>query len=108
VPFGCTVWYHRPLAIMLLGLAYRTGVPWNESSYSNPEFDRLLTQAEGIIDVTKRREVIGQLERIMQEDGPLVQPVWRNNFTFMDKRVKGFTMHPTRYIFGNKLAIEAA
>jgi peptide/nickel transport system substrate-binding protein len=108
VPFGCTLWGDRPLAIMLLGLAYRTGVPWNESSYANPEFDKLLTQAEGMIDVTKRREVILQLERIMQEDGPLVQPVWRNNFTFMDKRVKGFTMHPSRYIFGNKLAIESA
>jgi len=32
---------------MVLGLAYRTGTPWNESSYSNPEFDKLLTQAEG-------------------------------------------------------------
>ncbi len=107
VPFGCTVWYHRPLAIMLLGLAYRTGVPWNESNYANPEFDKLLTEAEGTLDVGKRRGLIGQIERIMQEDGPLVQPVWRSNFTFMDKKVKGFTMHPTRYIFGNKLALEA-
>jgi peptide/nickel transport system substrate-binding protein len=28
VPFGTTQWYHRPLGIMNLGLAYRTGVPW--------------------------------------------------------------------------------
>ena len=27
VPFGCTIWYHRPLGVMLLNLAYRTGVP---------------------------------------------------------------------------------
>ena len=31
VPFGATIWYHRPLAMMILGLGYRTGVPWNES-----------------------------------------------------------------------------
>jgi peptide/nickel transport system substrate-binding protein len=43
----------------------------------------------------------------MQEDGPLVQPLFRNNFTFMDKRVKGFTMHPTTYVFGNELGVEA-
>lgn len=108
VPVGFTVWYHRPLGIMALGLAYRTGVPWNESSYSNPEFDRLLTKAEGILDVDKRREVMAQLEKIMQEDGPIVQPVWEDLYTFIDKKVKGFSMHPSGYIFGNELSIEEA
>jgi peptide/nickel transport system substrate-binding protein len=32
-------------------------------------------------------EIIGQLEKIMQEDGPLVQPLWRSLFTYYDKRV---------------------
>ena len=90
-----------------LWLAYRSGVPWNETEYANPEFDKLLSQAEGILDATERQKVLAQIEQIMQEDGPLVQPVWRNNFTFMAKQVKGFTMHPSKYIFGNKLAIES-
>ena len=30
VPFGFTEWTHRPLGFMVLALAYRTGVPWNE------------------------------------------------------------------------------
>ncbi len=107
VDFGATNWYHRPLGIMNLGLAYRTGVPWNESDYSNPEFDRLLTKAEGILDVDERREVMCELETIMQEDGPIVQPLWRSVFTFFDKRVKGFAMHPTGYVFGTELALEA-
>ena len=46
VPFGFTSWTHRPLGFMVLGLAYRTGVPWNESRYANPEFDAILTKAE--------------------------------------------------------------
>jgi peptide/nickel transport system substrate-binding protein len=107
VPFGFTTWAHRPLGVMSLALAYRTGVPWNESKYSNPEFDRILTMAEGTIDVTARRELMVQLERILQDDGPIVQPVWRAIFTFMDKRVQGFKVHPTLYIFGNQLAITA-
>jgi peptide/nickel transport system substrate-binding protein len=43
----------------------------------------------------------------MQEDGPIVQPLWRSVFTYYDKKVKGFHMHPTNYIFGEELAIEA-
>ena len=107
VPFGFTSWTHRPLGVMVLGLAYRANVPWNESSYDNPEFDRLLTKAEGILDVEARREVMGELETIMQEDGPIVQPLWRSSFTAMDKRVKGFEMHPTNYLFANEWAIES-
>ena len=106
-PFGATYWWHRPLGVMVLGLAYRSGVPWNESGYSNPEFDELLAKAEGTVDVEERREVMVELEKILQEDGPLVQPIWVGGFTFYDKRVKGFKMHPTNYVFGNQLAIES-
>jgi len=107
VPFGFTTWAHRPLGIMSLALAYRSGGPWNESKYSNPEFDRLLTQAEGSLDVAARREIMARLETILQEDGPIVQPVWRAIFTFHDKRVQGFKPHPALYIFGHQLAIQA-
>ena len=107
VPFGYTLWYHRPLGIMVLGLAYRSGAPWNESGYANAEFDKLLNQAEGTLDVDKRREVMAKICEIMQEDGPIVQPVWRSVFTFYDKRVMGFRMHPSNYIFGEELAIQA-
>lgn len=107
VPFGFTSWTHRPLGFMVLGLAYRSGVPWNESHYANPEFDKLLTKAEGTLDIDTRREIVGQLEKIMQEDGPIAQPLWRSVYTGYDKRVKGFELHPTYYIFGEELAIES-
>ena len=107
IPFGFTTWTHRPLAVMTLGLAYRTGGAFNESGYSNPEFDRLLGEAEGTLNVDRRREIIGRLEAIMQEDGPIVQPVWRTVQTGYDKRVLGFRMHPSQYIFGEQLAVSA-
>jgi peptide/nickel transport system substrate-binding protein len=107
VPFGFTSWVHRPLGFMVLGLAYRTGVPWNESGYSNAEFDEILTQAEGTLDLEARRELIGKLETIMQEDGPIIQPLWRKMFQPMDKKVKGYSMHPTRYYFMEEYAVES-
>jgi peptide/nickel transport system substrate-binding protein len=107
VPFGYTSWAHRPLGFMVLGLAYRTGVPWNETAYSNPKFDEILGKAEGTLDIEARRELIGQLQEIMQEDGPIAQSIWRKLFWPMDKRVKGFQLHPTRYLFCEELGIEA-
>jgi peptide/nickel transport system substrate-binding protein len=107
VPFGFTEWTHRPLGFMVLALAYRTGVPWNESAYSNAKFDELLTKAEGTIDIAARSEILGELEKIMQEDGPISQPLWRSVYAAYDKKVQGFAVHPTLYIFGETLAIEA-
>ncbi|HEX4765470.1 MAG TPA: ABC transporter substrate-binding protein [Lichenihabitans sp.] len=108
VPFSITIWYHRPLCTMLLGLGYRSGAAWNESGWSNKEFDDLLTQADGILDLDKRKAIVAKLEQIMLEDGPLVQPVFRNVFTFMDKRVVGFYAHPSNYFFGWKIGLEQA
>jgi len=107
VPFGFTSWTHRPLGFMVLGLAYRSGVPWNESHYANADFDAKLTQAEGILDIDARREVMAELETIMQEDGPIVQPLWRAIYNVSDTRVQGYIMHPTSYIFGETLAIDS-
>lgn len=107
VPFGFTTWAHRPLGVMTYSLAYRTGGSWNESHFSDPEFDSLLAEAEGTLDVEKRRAVMAKLEAIMVADGPIVQPVWRATITFMDKKVQGFQMHPTGYINAKSLAVSA-
>jgi peptide/nickel transport system substrate-binding protein len=107
VPFGFIGWAHRPLGIMTLGLAYRTGQSWNESHYSNPEFDRLLTEAEGMLDMEKRRDVMAKLEAMLQEEGPIVQPVWNKIFQVFDKKIKGASAHPSLYVFCNEMAVAA-
>ncbi|MES1153166.1 MAG: ABC transporter substrate-binding protein [Dongia sp.] len=108
VEFGFTTWTHRPLGIMVLGLAYRTGVPWNESNYSNPKFDELLSKAEGILDVEKRKVVMKEIEELMDEDGPIALPLWRAIFQPFDKRLKNFTPHPTEYYFCEEYYYENA
>ena len=103
--FAYTPWTHRPLGTMVLDLAYRTGVPWNESHYANPKLDALLDKADATVDVAKRKLIMKDIEELMQEDGPIVQPVWRAVFTGVNKRVKGFKMHPTLYLFAEEWSV---
>lgn len=105
VPFGFTTWAHDSLGSIILGLAYRSGATWNESGYSNPEFDRLLSTAEATLDLEQRREVMAEIERLMQEDGPIVQPVWASVFAAHRERVKGFVLNPSRAIFADEIAL---
>jgi peptide/nickel transport system substrate-binding protein len=107
IPVGLTSWAHRPLGIMNIGLAFRSGAPWNESGYSNPDFDRLLAQAESVADPVERRKLMEPIERILQQDGPIIQATWRKQATFYAKTVGGFSMHPSQYIFAKNLWLRA-
>ena len=96
-PWGYTAWTHRPLGTMVLGLAYRKGVPWNEVAYDNPAFDAALDDAEGTLDVNERKKKMALCEKILQDDAIIPQPFWRSVFKATNKRVKGFQTHPTLY-----------
>ncbi len=94
-PFSSTEWNMRPLGVQVLNLAYRSGEAWNEAGFANEEFDRLLDQANGIADADERREVMAQLQQIMQDEGVLIQPYWRSLYRNLRPNVHGAEMHPT-------------
>ncbi len=94
-PFSATEWAMRPLGVQVLNLAYRSGVDWNEAAFSNAEFDRLLDRANGIADADARREVMAQLQKIMQDEGVIILPYWRSTFRNMRPGIVNAEMHPT-------------
>ena len=96
-PFGFTGWTHRPLGVMVLNLGYRSGVPWNESRYDNPEFDKALDAASGVLDVAERTKKMEKVEQILQQDAVIVQPLWRSIITAGSDKVHNYVMHPTNY-----------
>ena len=101
--FGFTAWTHRPLGVMVLNLAYRSGVPWNETHYHNPEFDKVLDQASATLDVDKRRTYMAKLEKMLQDDAIIAQPLWRSVFAASNGRVQNYHLHPTIYHQLNKV-----
>ncbi|MDH3451852.1 MAG: ABC transporter substrate-binding protein, partial [Gammaproteobacteria bacterium] len=96
-PWGYTAWTHRALGTMVLGLAYRKGVPWNECAYDNPAFDKALDEAEATLDVNERKKKMAVCQKIIQDDAIIPQPFWRTVYKATSKRVKGHATHPTLY-----------
>jgi peptide/nickel transport system substrate-binding protein len=106
-PMGFVAWAHRPLGFMVLSLGFRGGVPWNPTGFADKEFDELLNQAEATLDIEERKTIMAELEKIMQERGPIAQPIWEDTVTAATKSVRGFTMHPAKFFFCEELGIEA-
>lgn len=91
--FSSTNWNHRPLGTQVLGLAYRSGVAWNEFGWSNSEFDALLDEANSLADADARRVVMGKMQAIIIEEGVTIQPYWRSLYRHTKPGFVGTDMH---------------
>jgi len=94
-PFSSTNWNMRPLGVQVLALAYRSGEAWNEAAFNNAEFDSLLSEALSIANADERREVMAKIEKIMQDEGVIIQPYWRSLYRHAKKSIVNSDMHPT-------------
>ena len=94
-PYSMTNWNMRPLGIQVIAIAYRTGEAWNESAYSDPEFDKKVGEALSISDPEKRKTVMGDIEKMLQDSGVIIQPYWRKLYNSSMPYVKNHGMHPT-------------
>lgn len=93
-PLSMTNWNMRPLGVQVLALAYRTGEAWNESAWSNPEWDAKLNAALSVADAAKRKEMMKDIEQILQDSGIIIQPYWRKLYNHSATAVKNHGMHP--------------
>lgn len=112
VDLGITPWTHRPLGTMVLNLGYigdseGKPVPWNESRWVDEEFDTLLAEANGTVDVDKRREIFCQLEQIQMDRGSIGIAWWQNIWMVYKNNVKDVPGHPTLYMLFNGVWKEA-
>jgi peptide/nickel transport system substrate-binding protein len=94
-PLSTTDWNMRPLGVQVLALAYRSGEAWNETAYSNPEFDAKLEKALAVPDPNDRRVVMKELETILQDSGIIIQPYWLALYNHATAQVRNYGMHPT-------------
>jgi peptide/nickel transport system substrate-binding protein len=84
---------------MLLPLLLSTNVPPqnNQSYYSNPEVDRLLTASESELDEEARTEMLKEVQRIVSEDQPMMFFEHFKWFLPMSTSLAGYTLSPLWY-----------
>lgn len=92
-PHSATQWNARPLGVQVLALAYKGGVPWNETAYADAEFDALLDQALATPDADARRVIMAKIEKNLRDSGVIIQPFWRSLYRSFREGVNGFEMH---------------
>lgn len=68
-PFCVSYWGSNTTEDQALSIAYQTGAAWNDTYWSNAEFDKLLADARSELDDAKRKTIYRKATSIVQEDG---------------------------------------
>ena len=92
-PYSSTNWNHRPLAVQVWALAYRSGEAWNEFAWSNSEFDDMLTEALATPDLEARKGIVAKMAALVKDEGVTIQPYWRSLYNHTRGGLEGGDMH---------------
>ncbi len=75
-PWCAVFWGGRPTEDMMFSTAYAKGAPWNDTYWDNARFNELLVSARAELDQAKRREMYGEMQRLVRDDGGVVVPMF--------------------------------
>lgn len=98
IPVGVTEWAHRGSASEILNSAYRTGVNWNASHWSNPTFDKTLDQLDATVDLTQRKQIMQKLEKTLTDEVPTIIAYHRTSPRAYSQRVQNLQPDPNRFL----------
>ncbi len=92
--FGITEWGARATPNTYFNAAYVTGAAYNESHWSDPEFDALTKQINSELDRAKRVALYKQAQQILIERGPVIVPFFETAAAGVSAAVQGIELAP--------------
>ena len=75
-PVGIVDYGHRPVPDIFLTRALQTDGDWNSSNYASSEFDDLVTQYQGAVDVAGQTTAINAILQHLHNEAPALYPAF--------------------------------
>ena len=94
----------RPSADVLFTQFFKSDAPWNESGWKDPRFDQLLLSARAETDDAKRKQMYGEMQVLVADQGGIGIPSFISLLDANDKRLKGLGSIPTGGMMGFSFA----
>lgn len=92
VDLGITGWGSRPYPQFYLDTMLVTGAVWNESHFSDEEFDALAATAGSSLDEAERADAYSQIQALLAERGPVIIPYYFPVFGAISDLFTGFQL----------------
>jgi peptide/nickel transport system substrate-binding protein len=92
VDLGITGWGSRPYPQFYLDTMLVSDAKWNESHFSDEEFDQLAAEAAKTLDDGRRVSLYRQMERILVDRGPILVPYFFAQFAAINDQFTGLDL----------------
>lgn len=89
-PFVASYWSSRPVQDHIYSTAYKSGVDWNETKWSNETFDKLILQGRTELDPEKRKGIYRDLALMTRNEGGAIIPMFNDYIDGVSNKVQGF------------------
>jgi peptide/nickel transport system substrate-binding protein len=94
----------RSSADVLFTQFFKSDAAWNESGWNNAKFDQLLLAARSETDDAKRKQMYGDMQVIVAEQGGIGIPAFISLLDANDQRLQGLGSIPTGAMMGFSFA----
>lgn len=92
VDLGITGWGSRPYPQFYFDTMLVTGAQWNESHFSDPEFDALAATAGTTLDEAERVQAYSDAQKLLVERGPVMIPYFFAQLAAIDDQFEEFVL----------------
>ncbi|MTH78439.1 ABC transporter substrate-binding protein [Paracoccus aestuariivivens] len=84
----------RPTPDILFSLLYTSDAPWNESQFKSEKFDKLVHEARGELNETRRKEIYDECQVIVSNEAATAIPVWLSDMEAKTNKLQGLETNP--------------
>lgn len=92
-PMITSGWDPRPVPDLIFSIAFSKTSSWNETLWANDKFESLLLETRATLDFDKRKEMYGEMQRLLQDDGGHITMGFRNFVDAARNEVQGVSPH---------------
>jgi peptide/nickel transport system substrate-binding protein len=85
-------------------LLYKSDAPWNESRFNSEKFDKMLVEARGSLDQSKRREIYDAMQVMVSEEAGTIVPAYISNVDATTTKLNGLEPNPLGGMMGYAFA----
>jgi peptide/nickel transport system substrate-binding protein len=102
-PFCTSYWFGRESEDSTFSLTCAAGAPQNESFWTTERFQTLLLEARAELDQDKRRDMYGEMQRILRDEGSSIIPLFNSDLMAANDKVRFGEVASNRQLDGLRI-----
>jgi len=99
---AATDYGHRGVPNVVLAAPLKSDGPWNAARFKNKEYDSLVGQYIGALDLQSQRAAAGQIQRLLLDESPIIFSYFYDFLTATTKKVAGAQATAMGQLFLNR------